>query len=83
MNYLGHIIRLKKRRLQKKLRRELSREEKLQQLRERIEDLNRQIEAAEQRYDLEKAAELKYGRLPETKRQLDDMLVSRNYDSIS
>ena len=42
----------------------------LQQLRERIEDLNRQIEAAEQRYDLEKAAELKYGRLPEAQRLL-------------
>ena len=43
---------------------------KVQQLRERIEDLNRQIEAAEQKYDLEKAAELKYGRLPEAQRQL-------------
>ena len=43
---------------------------KVQQLREKIEDLNRQIEAAEQSYDLEKAAELKYGRLPEAKRQL-------------
>ena len=43
---------------------------KVQQLREKIEDLNRQIEAAEQTYDLEKAAELKYGRLPEAKRQL-------------
>ncbi len=45
---------------------------KLQQLRETIEDLNRQIEAAEQRYDLEKAAELKYGRLPEAQRQLEE-----------
>jgi ATP-dependent Clp protease ATP-binding subunit ClpB len=43
---------------------------RVQQLREQIEDLNRQIEAAEQRYDLEKAAELKYGRLPEAQRQL-------------
>ena len=43
---------------------------KVQQLREKIEDLDRQIEAAEQTYDLEKAAELKYGRLPEAKRQL-------------
>ncbi len=43
---------------------------KVQQLREKIEDLNRQIEAAEQRYDLEKAAELKYGRLPEAQKQL-------------
>ena len=46
--------------------------EKVQQLRESIEDLNRQIEAAEQRYDLEKAAELKYGRLPEAQRQLEE-----------
>ncbi len=44
--------------------------EKVQQLRERIEDLGRQIEAAERNYDLEKAAELKYGRLPEAQRQL-------------
>ena len=45
---------------------------RVQQLREKIEDLNRQIEAAEQSYDLEKAAELKYGRLPEAKRQLEE-----------
>ena len=45
---------------------------KVQQLRQNIEDLNRQIEDAEQRYDLEKAAELKYGRLPEAKRQLEE-----------
>ena len=44
---------------------------RLQQLREKIEDLNRQIEAAEQSYDLEKAAELKYGRLPEARRALE------------
>ena len=43
---------------------------RLQQLREEIEDLNRQIEAAEQNYDLEKAAELKYGRLPEVRQAL-------------
>jgi len=45
---------------------------RVQQLREKIEDLNRQIEAAEQNYDLEKAAELKYGRLPEAQRQLEE-----------
>ena len=45
---------------------------KVQQLRETIEDLNRQIEAAEQRYDLEKAAELKYGRLLVAQRQLEE-----------
>ena len=44
---------------------------RIQMLREKIEDLNRQIEAAEQSYDLEKAAELKYGRLPEAKKQLE------------
>ena len=42
----------------------------VQSLREQIEDMNRQIEAAEQQYDLEKAAELKYGRLPELQRRL-------------
>jgi len=44
----------------------------IQQLRATLEDLNRQIESAEQTYDLEKAAELKYGRLPEAKRQLGE-----------
>ncbi len=42
----------------------------VQQLREQLEELNRQIEAAEQRYDLEKAAELKYGRRPSLEREL-------------
>ena len=45
---------------------------KVQQLRERIEELNRQIEAAEQSYDLEKAAELKYGKLPQAKKELEE-----------
>ncbi len=45
---------------------------RVQQLREQIEELNRQIEAAEQNYDLEKAAELKYGRLPQAQRQLEE-----------
>ncbi len=45
---------------------------RVQQLREKIEGLNRQVEAAERSYDLEKAAELKYGRLPEAKRQLEE-----------
>ena len=44
---------------------------RVQQLRERIESLNREIEAAEQSYDLEKAAKLKYGDLPEAKKQLE------------
>ena len=43
---------------------------RVQQLREQIEKLNAEIERAEQDYDLEKAARLKYGELPEAKRQL-------------
>ena len=44
---------------------------RVQQLRERIESLNREIEAAQQNYDLEKAAKLMYGDLPEAKKQLE------------
>ena len=44
---------------------------RVQQLREKVEDLKRQIEAAEQEYDLNKAAELKYGRLPEALKNLE------------
>ena len=40
-------------------------------LREEIEALNAEIEKAEQSYDLEKAAELKYGRLPEARAALE------------
>lgn len=43
---------------------------KVQQLRERIEELGAKIERAEQEYDLETAARLKYGELPELKKQL-------------
>ncbi|MBQ1689720.1 MAG: AAA family ATPase, partial [Firmicutes bacterium] len=44
--------------------------DKLSQLRKTREDLNRQIEDAERRYDLEKAAELKYGELPRIEKEL-------------
>ncbi len=43
---------------------------KLQKTREDIEDVNSQIEIAERSYDLNKAAELKYGKLPALKEQL-------------
>lgn len=43
---------------------------KVQKLRAEIESVNAEIEKAEQGYDLNKAAELKYGRLPELTRQL-------------
>ena len=45
--------------------------ESVQTLREQIEDLNKQIEKAEREYDLNKAAELKYGRLPQLKQRLE------------
>ena len=44
---------------------------RLQQLRSEIEDVNRQIEEAEQRVDLAKASELKFGRLPGLKQALE------------
>ncbi len=40
------------------------------QLRERIDEVNRQCEAAERNYDLEKSAKLKYGELPQLEQQL-------------
>ena len=43
---------------------------KVQQLREQIEQMNADIERAEQEGDYEKAAKLKYGTLPETQKQL-------------
>ncbi|MFV0400210.1 MAG: ATP-dependent chaperone ClpB [Oscillospiraceae bacterium] len=44
---------------------------KVQHLREELEQVNADIERAERGYDLEKAAELKYGRLPELKKELE------------
>ena len=45
--------------------------EKLSALREQIEDMNRQIQLAQQAYDLNKAAELQYGELPKLQKQLE------------
>lgn len=44
--------------------------ERLSGLRESIEEVNRQIQAAQQGYDLERAAQLQYGKLPELQKQL-------------
>ena len=44
--------------------------EHLQKLREEIEDINKQIQTAQQNYDLNKAAELQYGRLPQLQKEL-------------
>ncbi len=46
--------------------------ENLSKIREEIEDVNRQIQAAQQGYDLEKAAQLQYGRLPQLQKQLEE-----------
>ena len=43
---------------------------KVQELRKQIEQANAEMEKAEREYDLNKAAELKYGRLPELKKAL-------------
>ncbi len=40
-------------------------------LRKEIEDVNAEIEKAERNYDLTRAAELKYGKLPELKKKLE------------
>ncbi len=45
--------------------------EKVQKLREEIEQVKNEITTAQQNYDLEKAAELQYGRLPQLLQQLD------------
>lgn len=45
---------------------------KVQRIREEIDSVNAQIEKAENSYDLSKAAELKYGRLPQLKKELEE-----------
>ncbi|MGN0397893.1 MAG: ATP-dependent chaperone ClpB [Candidatus Fimimorpha sp.] len=44
--------------------------ENLSRLREEIETINKEIAQAQQRYDLNKAAELQYGKLPELQKEL-------------
>ena len=46
--------------------------ERLQHLREEIEETNAAIERAQNEYDLAKAAELKYGKLPALRRELEE-----------
>ncbi|MCI6731812.1 MAG: ATP-dependent chaperone ClpB [Lachnospiraceae bacterium] len=45
--------------------------EKLKKLREEIDAVNNDIQTAQQNYDLNKAAELMYGKLPQLKKQLE------------
>ena len=46
--------------------------ERVQKLREEIEQVNKDIERAQHSYDLEKAAELQYGKLPQLQKQLEE-----------
>ena len=46
--------------------------EKVSKLRKEIESVNSEIQIAQRNYDLNKAAELQYGRLPELKKQLEE-----------
>ncbi len=46
--------------------------EKVSKLREEIESVNSEIQIAQRNYDLNKAAELQYGRLPQLKKQLEE-----------
>jgi len=45
---------------------------KVQKLREDLEAANAQLEKAQREYDLEKAAQLQYGTIPELKKQLEE-----------
>ena len=45
----------------------------VQKLREELESLNGEIDKAEREYDLNKAAELKYGRLPQLRKKLEEL----------
>ena len=51
---------------------------KVQKIREEIEQLNAEMEKAERDYDLNRAAEIKYGRLPQLKKELEE--EERNAD---
>ncbi|HJB08903.1 MAG TPA: ATP-dependent chaperone ClpB [Candidatus Enterocloster faecavium] len=45
--------------------------DRLSSIREEIEAVNRQIQDAQQKYDLNKAAELQYGKLPQLQKELE------------
>ena len=46
--------------------------ERLQKIREEIEQVNQEIQKAQHSYDLERAAELQYGKLPQLTKQLEE-----------
>jgi ATP-dependent Clp protease ATP-binding subunit ClpB len=59
------------RRLTAQLQSERQGQQAVRGLKEQIEQANAELEAAQRNYDLNKAAEIQYGRLPELQRQLD------------
>ena len=46
--------------------------ERVQKIREEIEQVNKEIQKAQREYDLNKAAELQYGRLPQLQKHLEE-----------
>jgi ATP-dependent Clp protease ATP-binding subunit ClpB len=59
------------RRLTAQLQSERQGQQAVRGLKEQIEQANAELEAAQRNYDLNKAAEIQYGRLPELQRQLE------------
>ena len=47
--------------------------ERIHKVREEIENVGKEIQKAQQAYDLNKAAELQYGKLPQLKQQLEEL----------
>ena len=56
---------------------------KVQKIKEEIESTNSQIEKAEREYDLEKVAQLRYGKLPELQKELEkeEELANKNKET--
>ncbi len=52
----------------------------VQKIREEIESVGAQIDKAEREYDLNKAAELKYGKLPQLQKKLEELESSAEHD---
>ncbi|MDE5584609.1 MAG: ATP-dependent chaperone ClpB [Ruminococcus sp.] len=52
----------------------------VQKLREEMEQVNAQIEKAEREYDLNKVAELRYGRLPQLQKEISEMEHRAEHD---
>ncbi len=57
--------------------------ERVQKLREEIEQVNKDIERAQHSYDLEKAAELQYGKLPQLQKKLEEEEVKVKDEDLS